>query len=215
LCKGIDKGSNIFNNLNRKPALSHISASIAETIIAKQARLLILAYPLVRKLFSILSLCCLFFITGGYHFVCRFRIAEAKQEMKKELLRSRKNEATELILSPDEISLLVWENSSEFHYKNEMYDVVRIEKQDGKTIICCVSDKKEKALVEHYLKVQKQSSEKNNSNSVLKLLSVRFIPPVVIAINAPVQVLPTAFAHYLLSIPLSEQSIPTPPPKVC
>ena len=134
--------------------------------------------------------------------------------MKNGLLEAVKNNINKFSLSEREMQSLDWEDESEFCYRGEMYDVVKMEKQNGQNIIWCISDKKETALLEQYLKVQKQSSPKNSSSTILKLLTVQYIPVTESYLVAPFQTKQQAFAEYLCYLPSSVLAIHTPPPKV-
>lgn len=169
----------------------------------------------MRKIFAITALCCLVFITTGYHVFFRLRIAEAKEEMRQELLQARESETTKLIFSQDQMKALGWDGPSEFLYNNEMYDVLKIETAGLQTIIWCVSDQKETSLVDSYLKTQKKSSEKNSSNTILKLVAAQFIAPVPSVLTTPDEEVAISFYHYHLLLPRSAKTILIPPPKVC
>lgn len=150
---------------------------------------------------------------GGYHLLFRFRIAEAKEEMKKELLSANKDEVTRLVFSAGEMEALHWEDESEFQYKNEMYDVLKVEQDKAQIIIWCISDKKETTLIDQYLAVNKQSSEKNTSGTFLKLLTAQFLPSKEVVLPSPNTIYQQNFPHYLCKIPIGETGIPVPPPK--
>ena len=169
----------------------------------------------MRKLFAIIAVCCLLFVTGGYHLYFELRIVEAKRQMRKELLLVPKNNVTKLIVSEKEKEALQWEDRLELRYKDEMYDVIKMEEQNGQTIIWCISDKKETWLINQYLKTQKQSSEGNSSAEILKLLTVQFIPAIVLSLAVPIQLKKQHFFDDQLKTPSFLHLVPTPPPKVC
>ena len=46
---------------------------------------------------------------------------------------------------------IYWEEKGkEFMFKGEMYDVVKTKTVNGKVMLYCINDKKEKALVDNY-----------------------------------------------------------------
>lgn len=169
----------------------------------------------MRKIFAILALCCLLFLTAGYHLLYHIRIAEAKQMMKKDLLSAKAEEMTKLVFSKEEKTSLAWEGSDEFQFKGEMYDVLKAEMVNGKLIIWCVVDKKETTLLDDYLKIQKQSSENSSSNSIVKIITLPFLPAMASEVSSLSSAVQKAFPRLLIFFPNTEKSIPTPPPLVC
>ncbi len=135
--------------------------------------------------------------------------------MKTQMLSTESREVTKLVFSNDQLKEISWEENTEFSYQDEMYDVIKLEKSNGKTIIWCLADKKETALVGQYLKSRKQSSEKNGSDQILKLLTTQFLPSTQKDFIVPLQLQQQIFNLYQLSIPAIANAIITPPPKVC
>lgn len=168
----------------------------------------------MRKLSAILVLCCLLFLTAGYHLLYHYRVAEVKGEMKQRLLSANTEGFTKLVLSNEELGQLAWENASEFHYHGEMYDVVRLEKKAGGLTIWCLSDKKEEALLDHYFKTQKRSSE-HSSDSIIKVLGTQYLQPFVSLLPAPVCEKYKPASLYTFFLPQMVALIATPPPRVC
>lgn len=168
----------------------------------------------MRKTWTILALACLLFLIGGYHLLYQCRLAEVKTAVKENLKTARRSELTPMVFSAAEIQNLVWEEASEFCYRNEMYDVVEVEIKDSQTIYWCLADEAETALIDQYLNTQ-DSSDKDPSHSLIKLLKAPFLPTVfgwnrtVTAENSK------PFSFYSLSPSLSKAAVLTPPPKVC
>jgi len=102
----------------------------------------------------------------------------------KEYLRSshyRKN-VTELrfsILKETILEKPEWENSHEFSYGGEMYDVIDKKNENGELVILCINDKQESRLIKEYEKInigaQGAPSSKNKSTVLLKLIGSAFI----------------------------------------
>lgn len=144
------------------------------------------------------------------------RLAEVKKEMRAEVLSHDESIATRLVFTDNELKELQWEEeSSEFVYRGEMYDVIKIQKDGGKTIVWCIDDRKETALITTYLKFHKQSPEKNPSNSLLKFLTIQFEPTAFCELTPLVSNHSFNYSLYTFTLPFSEGSILLPPPKSC
>lgn len=162
-----------------------------------------------------MALGCLLFIVGGYHLLYQCRLAEIKSAVQEGIVRIKKSELIPLSFSTHEAATLAWEGEKEFYYKGKMYDVAEAEEKDGRMVYWCFSDENETALVEAYLKTQGSPSDKDTSQTLLKLLKVPFLP---VAYewkkNAPPSHdKPRSFFGFR---PLTaERIVLTPPPKVC
>ncbi|HEU4902335.1 MAG TPA: hypothetical protein VFT06_06060 [Flavisolibacter sp.] len=165
----------------------------------------------MRRLLAILLLCCLLFLTTGYHVLYRLRIAEAKREMKKTLLIAEKEDLVHFSFSPEELAELNWENNHEFFYRGEMFDVLEQKERSGRVIISCISDQKEKALVDAYLQTGKSSSQQ--STAILKLLTADYLPAILPAMKKPVQQLTITRPFYRVFFRSWEKPTLTPPPQ--
>lgn len=169
----------------------------------------------MRKLFAILLFCCFFLVTAGYHLLYCFRIAEAKQEMKNFLIHSLKEDVTEFYFSEAEMAQLNWEETNEFRYQGKMYDVINLEKKEGRILIRCVSDTKETALLDNYFKTHRQTSENSSSHAILKLIASPYLPSSVALLHVTGKKTEKDFAGFSSNLPSAERRIPTPPPQVC
>lgn len=163
---------------------------------------------------TILAICCLLFIIGGYHLLYQVRLAEIKADVKKELVRTPKSNLTQLVFSATDFASLDWDGQTEFRYQGTMYDVVTIEKKENKIICFCLPDGKETALVDQYLKTQ-NSSEKNPSQSLVKLLKAPFLPIAFLKQEAMVRKVCTTFSLSSFSLLQTDSHVLTPPPKFC
>lgn len=151
----------------------------------------------------------------GYHFYFQLRLAEVKLEMKNETLQIAEEDQTLLSFTDAEMQLLNWENNAEFEYRDKMYDVIRIERKQGQNIINCVADKKETALLAKYMETQQQSSEKNSSRQILKLLTTQYLASSEVFLSIAGENKQKQFASYLLRFSSSKPDAIVPPPKVC
>lgn len=90
---------------------------------------------------------------------------QAREEMKDSLIHDQPSSQLTFFSDLHNNKDVSWEESDkEFHYKGEMYDVVRIEKKEGKLLYYCLSDKKETEL---YSLMDEQLTTQNNSNKLL------------------------------------------------
>jgi hypothetical protein len=144
----------------------------------------------------------------------RLRIVEAKREMKKILLTASKQSMIHFSFSPTELAKLNWENSHEFFFRGEMYDVLEKKECGGRVVISCISDRKEKALVEAYLETGKESPHRSTT-TILKLLTADYLPTCLPAIEKPVQQITVQCSFYQFFLFPWEELILTPPPEVC
>ena len=133
----------------------------------------------------------------------------------KAFLQNRKNNkgVTQLSFSVEESKQLYWENSHEFRYNGEMYDV--IEKKSGKAqiIIRCVSNTKETALLNEYQK----NNKRNASNSIIaQLITAQFVLPVDYSLKQPESIIRKNFADRSSSLQdIVSPVIPRPPCGIC
>ena len=112
----------------------------------------------------------------GYRVVYFFRQREAKSEMQN-FLRSMANRRSEipglLLFQEEDLKRVRWQDDgNEFEMNDEMYDVIEKHRENGKTIVVCISDKNETALIKKFEKLrdQAQGSSQSQSNTILKLM---------------------------------------------
>jgi hypothetical protein len=167
--------------------------------------------------FAALLFCILFlFITGGYHLLFRISISEAKAAIKKQLRNQELPHITIFSFDKNEMKQLSWEDDEEFSLRGEMYDVIDKQFVEGKTVIRCISDKKETALVSAWQKLQNHnSSGRNTSGSLLKLLSLVYCPASFTCLPEPLRPGPCRKPGYVLNFVTAYPQVQTPPPKYC
>jgi hypothetical protein len=124
----------------------------------------------MRKYLSMITVCLILFNLGGYY--VRFGIMQFSihQEIKQTIRKNLKDsELTLIVVSDREKSDIRWiENGKEFSLNGEMYDVVRIKIQNGKTSYYCINDVKEEELITSYKKNHKnRESDKNVKNGIM------------------------------------------------
>ncbi len=114
----------------------------------------------MKKYFSILLIVVFLLNAIGvavYFPVQKFLI---KKEIKKNLPEKALFSIT---LNSNNKHELNWEDDDEFHYKGDLYDVLKKkENHDGSTTFFCVNDSKENALFVNMDKLIKEKSSKGN-----------------------------------------------------
>ncbi|MGB8192069.1 MAG: hypothetical protein WCF67_09125 [Chitinophagaceae bacterium] len=134
----------------------------------------------MRKVATILLLFVMFINQVGYYFLCNYQQYQVRQQMKRELLANLPEAQLDIVIVEDSEKPILWEEEGrEFYLGDEMYDVVRQEKKNGKTYIYCINDKKEKQLLDHLVKVIKagRDTRKRSGKNVVKYQVVDFEPP--------------------------------------
>lgn len=111
------------------------------------------------------------------------------------------------------LAQFAWEGENEFHYNNEMYDVIEKRAEGGHLLIRCISDKKETALIKDFQKAGSDQS-RQKSNLLSNLISLQYIKPAIneIAINNGIK--NTFSATYTFFLKEQIKTILTPPPQV-
>jgi hypothetical protein len=118
----------------------------------------------LKKLITILFLTILFFSQVGYYFIYRFQQHLLKEEMEAQLFANIPENDLEVFDLDENKSSINWEEEGkEFSLNGELYDVAKIKKVNGKILLYCLNDKKEKQLLQHFTKAVKNDS--NNSKS--------------------------------------------------
>lgn len=136
-------------------------------------------------------------------------------------LRSMANRRSEipglLLFQEEDLKRVRWEDDgNEFEMNDEMYDVIEKRWENGKTIIVCISDKNETALIKKFEKLrdQAQGASQSKSNTILKLM---FSPFFVSDLNysfAPDRQSNLHFLYPPSFISSINREILTPPPQL-
>jgi hypothetical protein len=114
------------------------------------------------------------------------------------------------------LSDLKWENSHEFWYHGELFDLVEKKTENNQLVVRCINDKKEGSLVKLQDKINKENqgdpSSKTKSALLLKLIQTSFI-----SVDTPVIGDLSSKPHFSLhnnsyTFP-AHQDVLTPPPQ--
>jgi len=142
----------------------------------------------LRKLSTIFLLSVILFSEAGYFIFYNFQRYQIKQQVKRELASSIETELLEVIELEKNAAQIEWEEEwKEFFFNDDMYDVKRIEKKDGKTFLYCINDEKENQLLKKMVDAaEKNQKEKKNNSYKFQLpyfvASISFLPaPIVLS----------------------------------
>lgn len=114
---------------------------------------------MLKKLSLIVIIAVLAYSQVGYYFIMRHSQYVHKKSIKHKIRSQLKDTELEVISLTDNYQNIDWlEEDKEFLFNGEMYDVVKRNTVDGKTLLYCINDKKEKALVEKYNSITKHNS---------------------------------------------------------
>ncbi len=123
---------------------------------------------MLKKLSLIVLISLLAYSQVGFYLVMRHIQSAQKDVIKEKILKQLKEEELQVISLTDNKEIFWEEKGEEFLLEGEMYDVVKTKTINGKVILYCINDKKEKALVDNYNLVTKQNSspDKKGKNTV-------------------------------------------------
>ena len=132
--------------------------------------------------FSILSVCLL--NVAGYFPVFKLAQWQIRHKIEALIEQSFSNDNLQLIsISSENQHELIWERTNkEFWYKGQLYDIVRLEKNDGFTHYYCIEDTAETHLAYQFIEtIKKQTDDSDSestplSNFVKKELKIYFSP---------------------------------------
>ena len=92
-----------------------------------------------------------------------------KENMREKIVGKQQLQEVQIISFSDNKDNISWEdNSKEFVLNGEMYDLVKMVNENGKTLLYCLHDVKEKQVIEKYNSITKHNTsgnKKEGSNS--------------------------------------------------
>lgn len=168
------------------------------------------------QLICVLLLFCLLINISGLFLIFCYRQQEVKWEMKQYLSRNLQHASlTVFAFSLQDKKNINWEANDEFSFQGQMYDVIKELQLGDTTIVYCVPDSKETALIKSFLQQsEKQAPLKEKNSLPVQLLST---PYLVAEPNTGLHFAPLKLLHhtqYAFFLPYAEQVILTPPPQV-
>ena len=117
----------------------------------------------------------LFIAQAGYYFIYSTRQYFIKEELEYKMLGKLPKSSLDLVIAEQVADKIVWkEKGKEFFLDGLMYDVARIEKRHGQTLIYCISDTKEKRLFDQLVNAVNGNHNPNEKNTVKSPLTELF-----------------------------------------
>lgn len=133
--------------------------------------------------------------------------------MERDLLAHIPDSSLEIIVEEDFSDKIEWEEKGkEFFLNGELYDVARIKKEEGKTLLYCINDKKEKKLLDKLVKAVNKNHDNKRSRNIKPAL-----PDLVSMCLFETPDLFSGSSQYIpfkVSLVFSYKEIHSPPPKV-
>lgn len=113
----------------------------------------------------------------------------------------------------NESSDILWENESEFTYRNNLYDLVEKKQSDNNITITCIADTKEEKLVSTFNNLNKQSSPSQTSSvSLFKFINTIYLPVQNLTFGLATEKKENNFTNVTQKIIERPFDISTPPP---
>jgi hypothetical protein len=150
---------------------------------------------------------------AGYHLVFYFQRAALKSEMKA-FLKDQKThkDVVQISFTNEELSQLEWEGDDEFCFQGEMYDVIQKKEDGNKTVILCIPDKRETALLNEYQKTHKRNA---SHSATVQLFSTQFVLPDDYSLQQPQKSIKKNPVHHSFSLQNGASTVIPRPPDVC
>lgn len=156
-------------------------------------------------------------ISGLFLIFC-YQQQEVKREMKQYLGRNLQHAAvTVFAFSLQDQKNIARESDDEFTFQGRMYDVIKTVKQGDKTIVYCMSDAKETALVKNFF----QHNEQQAPLKAKTCIQTEWLswPYLIAERNTALHFASLKLLHhprYTIFLPYAAQAILVPPPRrVC
>jgi hypothetical protein len=129
----------------------------------------------VKKAMAAILLILLFVAQVGYYFIYTTQQYFIKEELEQRMLGKIPRSSVDLITAEQVADKIVWkEKGKEFSLDGVMYDVMRVEKKHGKTLIYCINDTKEKRLLDQLVNAVNGNHNPNERNTVKSPLTELF-----------------------------------------
>jgi len=97
----------------------------------------------------------------SYYFAYLFQQYELKEAIKHQLLSRLPESSLEVISLDANKQDIKWkEDGREFYLHGKLYDVARIKNVNGKSLLYCINDKKEEALLKELSKIVKAGNDR-------------------------------------------------------
>ena len=136
-----------------------------------------------------------------------------KEEMEREMLTLIPESSVEVFVAEELGDKIQWEEENkEFSIDGVLYDIARIKKSEGKTILYCINDKQERQLLDDLAKaVNANHGNKQEKNTIKSLLAD------LVCMNDEEQStifsVPSTYSLFNVTLVSSFEEIYSPPPK--
>ncbi len=151
----------------------------------------------------------------GYYVIMQHTQYREKRKIQEKLIGELKDEELEKITLADNEGYIYWEEKGkEFLYNGKMYDVVKTKTINGKIILYCLDDKKEKSLIDNYNLVTKHNSSNKKSKSNIDNSINLFLSPDENNVDKHFDLAANKYSPYVshLTKKISDNSSPPPKP---
>jgi hypothetical protein len=130
---------------------------------------IVFTFLFLKKIIAISLLLIVSFSQLGYYVIYRIQQHLIEEEIEAIIFASTPETSFEVFDLAQNSNNIRWKKEGkEFMLHGEMYDVAKIKKVQGKTLLYCLNDKKEKQLLRHFEKAMKHDSgsSKPGKNSI-------------------------------------------------
>jgi hypothetical protein len=151
----------------------------------------------------------------GYYCVYRYQQQQQRKEMEAKLFENISESELDIIVLEENRDYIEWEKEGEeFVLQGEMYDVAKIKKVKGKTLLYCINDKKERQLLNDYSKVLKSTTCPGKSGKHIASFQLPDFLYALVEKNTGFTLLPNKkLFDFNTALTSSEKEINVPPPK--
>jgi len=167
----------------------------------------------LKKALAASLLAILFTSQVGYYFIYTVHQYMIKEEMEREMLTLIPESSVEVFVAEELGDKIQWEEENkEFSIDGVLYDIARIKKSEGKTILYCINDKQERQLLDDLAKaVNANHGNKQEKNTIKSLLAD------LVCMNDEEQStifsVPSTYSLFNVTLVSSFEEIYSPPPK--
>lgn len=169
----------------------------------------------LKKLFLIILIPVLALSQFGYYLLMSDARFSQKEAIKEEIKRNLKDEELQIISFTENQQSITWEEEGkEFFFNNQMFDVVKIKTVNGKILLYCINDQKEKSLVDNCNTITKHnsSSDKKGKNNIDNTFNL-FLSSEVKSDNSYFIFPLNSFSPFVAHLPKTLLNKISPPPK--
>lgn len=121
-----------------------------------------------NKLSSFIITIFFLFNSGGYFVYFKLRQWYIQEEIEEELIKKMdESQLSLIIISLNDRSTIHWtRKNKEFSYNGMMYDIVKSKTVNQQRYLYCISDVKEKQLIDNFIKTNNRHNKKKLQNRI-------------------------------------------------